>query len=89
MTLPDIPSTVASIVYLSECTGRLISRLRKKKTKSKTKPRPRKRKQSKDEILITKLLTNPEQAIKEMGAEYVVKNRKKIIRGIVNSVVGE
>lgn len=83
MTLPDIPSTVASIVYLAECSSRLISRIRKKKTKSK----PRKRKQNKDEILITKLLSNPEQAIKEMGAEYVVKNRKKIIRGIVNSVI--
>ncbi len=87
MSLPDIPSTVASIVYLAECSGRLISRIRKKKTKSKNKPRKRKR--TRDEILITKLLTNPEQAIKEMGAEYVVKNRKKIIRGIVNSVVGE
>lgn len=87
MTLPDIPSTVASIVYLAECSGRLILRIRKKKIKTKSKPR--KRKQTKDEILITKLLTDPEQAIKEMGAEYVVKNRKKIIRGIVNSVVGE
>jgi len=85
MTIPDIPSTVASIVYLAECSGRLISRIRKKKKKLKTKPR--KYKQTKDEELINDLLTNPTLAIKKMGAEYVVKNRKKIIRGIVNSVV--
>jgi hypothetical protein len=77
MSLPDIPSTVASIVYLAECTRRLISRLRKNKTKPKTKPR--KRKQTKDEELINDLLTNPELAIKKISAEYVVKNRKKII----------
>lgn len=84
MSLPDIPSTVASIVYLAECTRKLISRLRKKKVKRKIKPR--KRKQTKDEELINDLLTNPTLAVKKMGAEYVVKNRKKIIRGIVNSV---
>ncbi|MBI3640014.1 MAG: hypothetical protein HY223_06840 [Thaumarchaeota archaeon] len=87
MSLPDIPSTVASIVYLAEYTRTLISRLRKKKIKPKTKSR--KRKQTKDEELINDLLTNPELAIKKIGAEYVVKNRKKIIRGIVNSVIDE
>jgi len=80
-------SDVASIMYIAEFSSRLISRLRKKKKKSKT--IRRKRKQTKDEELINDLLTNPELAIKKMGAEYVVKNRKKIIRGIVNSVVGE
>ena len=84
MSLPDIP-TVASIVYLAEYTRGVISRLRKKKTKRKTKPR--KRKQTKDEELIIDLLTNPTLAVKKMGAEYIVKNRKKIIRGIVDSVV--
>lgn len=86
MTIPD-PSTVASIVYLAECTNRLISKIRKKKIKSKTKPRkPRKHKPTREEELIKDLLTNPTLAVQKMGAEYVVQNRKKIIRGIVNSI---
>ena len=87
MTLPDIPSTVASIVYLAECTRKLVLRIRKKKKKSQTKPR--KPKQTKDEELINDLLKDPTLAVKKMGAEYIVKNRKKIIRGIVNYVVDE
>jgi len=34
-------------------------------------------------------LTNPEMAMKEMGAEYLVKNRKRIIRNIEKRVVEE
>ena len=55
----------------------------------KRKTVPRRHKQTKEEELITKLLTNPEMAIKEMGAEYLVKNRKRIIRNIENRVVEE
>ena len=80
-------SDVASIITISESLGKLILRLRKKKKKSKT--APRKRKQTKEEELITKLLTNPTQAVKEMGAEYVVKNRKRIIRNILKRVTDE
>jgi len=50
---------------------------------------PRQHKQTKEEKLIMKLLTNPEDAIKEMGAEYLVKNRKRIIRNIEKRVVEE
>jgi len=64
----------------------MISRIMKKK-KKKSKTRHRQRKQTKEQELINKLLTNPEQAIKEMGAEYAVKNRKRIIRKIENYVV--
>jgi len=39
--------------------------------------------------MIKKLLTDPTQAVKEMGAEYVVKNRKKIIRNIMKYVSDE
>ena len=80
-------SDVASIITISESIGKLILRLRKKKKKSKT--LPRKHKKTKEEEMITKLLTNPAQAIKEMGAEYVVKNRKRIIRNIVKRVSDE
>lgn len=80
-------SDVASILTIAEFCNRLISRLRKKKKKSKT--APRQHKQTKEEEMIMKLLTNPTQAIKEMGAEYIVKNRKRIIRNIEKRVIDE
>ena len=83
MSLPEI----VSIFTVADSVARLISHLKKKKKKRKTVSR--KRKQTKEEELITKLLTNPEMALKEIGAEYLVKNRKRIIRNIVKRVVDE
>jgi len=34
-------------------------------------------------------LTNPEMAIKEIGAEYLVTNRKRIIKNIEKRIVDE
>jgi len=91
MSLPEI----AALISIADFSARLVSLLkRKKKTKRKAVPRkrkavPRNPKQTKEEELITKLLTNPEKAIKEMGAEYVVKNRKRIMRSIEKRVVDE
>jgi|CXWL01.1.fsa_nt_gi hypothetical protein len=84
MVLPEI----VSIVTIADFSERMISRLMKKK-KKKSKTRPRQRKQTREQELISKLLINPEQAIKEMGAEYVVKNRKRIIRKIEDYVVDQ
>jgi len=78
---------IASIITIADFSSKLILRLRKKKKKRKTVPRQHK--QTKEEVLIKKLLTNPEDAIKEMGAEYLVKNRKRIIRNIEKRVVEE
>jgi len=78
---------IASIITIANFSSKLISRLRKKKKKRKTVPRQHK--QTKEEELIMKLLTKPEEAIKEMGAEYLVKNRKRIIRNIEKRVVEE
>ncbi len=78
---------IASIITIANFSSKLISRLRKKKKKRKTVPRQHK--QTKEEEMIKKLLTNPTQAVKEMGAEYVVKNRKRIIRNIEERVVEE
>lgn len=78
---------IASIITIADFSSKLISRLRKKKKKRKTVPK--RYKQTKEEKLIMKLLTNPEMAIKEMGAEYLVKNRKRIIRNIEKRVVKE
>ena len=78
---------IASIITIADFSSKLISRLRKKKKKRKTVPR--RYKQTKEEELIMKLLTNPEMAIKEMGAEYLVKNCKRIIRNIEKRVVEE
>jgi len=83
VSLPEI----ASIITIADFGARIVSHLKKKKKKRKTVSR--KRKQTKEEELITKLLTNPERAIKEMGAEYLVKNRKRIIRNIEKRVVDE
>ena len=82
MSLPEI----ASIITIADFGARIVSRLRKKK---KRKAVRRRSKQTKEEELITKLLSNPELAIKEMGAEYLVKNRKRIIRNIEKRVVEE
>jgi len=78
---------IASIITIADFSSKLISRLRNKKKKRKTVPR--RHKQTKEKELITKLLTNPEMAIKEMGAEYLVKNRKRIIRNIEKRIVEE
>ena len=83
MSLPEI----ASIITIADFSGRIVSYLKKKKKKRKT-VSP-KRKQTKEQELITKLLTNPEGALKEMGAEYLVKNHKRIIRNIEKRVVDE
>ena len=85
MSLPEI----ASIITIADFGARIVSRLKRKKKKKRRKAVPRRRKQTKEEELITKLLTNPERAIKEMGAEYLVKNRKRIIRNIEKRVVEE
>ncbi len=82
MSLPEI----ASIITIADFGARIVSRLRKKKKRMAVR---RRSKQTKEEELITKLLTNPELAIKEMGTEYLVKNRKRIIRNIENRVVEE
>jgi hypothetical protein len=75
-------SDISSVLSIAEFSGRLISYLKNKKKKAKTVPRKRVRKQTKDEELIIDLLINPEKAIKKIGAEYIVKNRKRIIKGI-------
>ena len=90
MSLPEI----ASIITIADFSGRIVSYLKKKKKKRKTVSPKRKtvspkRKQTKEQELITKLLTNPEGALKEIGAEYLVKNRKRIIRNIEKRVVDE
>ena len=84
MSLPEI----ASMFAIADSVARIISHLKKKK-KTKRKAVRRKRKQTKEQELITKLLTNPEGALKEIGAEYLVKNRKRIIKSIEKSVVEE
>ena len=78
---------IASIITIAEFASKLISRLKTKKKKTRV-TRP-KIKQTKDEELIGKLLTNPEMALKEIGAEYLVKNRKKIMKGIEKRIVDE
>ena len=85
MILPD----VAAVLSIAEFAGRIISRFKKKKKKLKTKPRktkPRLPKPTKEEAMIEKLMKNPEEAIKEIGSEYIVKNRKRLIRKIENYV---
>ena len=42
---------------------------------------------SRDEELAQKLVTNPDQAIKEMTAEYLIKNRERIMRNIEDYLV--
>ena len=83
---------IASIITIATSSAKLISWVKNKKKKKKPVPRKtirRKPKQTKDEELIAKFLKNPEAAIKEMGAEYVVKNRKKIIKGITKRLTDE
>jgi len=80
-------SDVSSVLSIAEFGARIISQLRKKKQKSKIKPR--KRKQTKEEELINGLLTNPENTIKKIGAEYLVKNRQRLIRKIEKKVLDE
>lgn len=85
-------SELASLITIVNFGAKIISQLKNKKKKRKTVPRKtvnRKLKQTKDQEWISKLLTNPEMAIKEMGAEYVVKNREKIIKNIVKRIVDE
>jgi len=87
--LPEI----AAIIAIAQFGAKVISHV-KKLRKSKAAPRkrkavPRKPKQTKDEELVTKLLTDPVKAVKEMGAEYVVKNRKRISKGIEKRVTEE
>jgi hypothetical protein len=79
---------ITAIIEIATFGGRIVSHLRKKK-KSKSKTVIRSRKQTKEEKLIAKLVANPEQAIKEIGAEYLVKNRKRIIRKIEKYVTNE
>ena len=86
MNLSDIPS----ILRLGEFCGRLILEIKKRKKKSKTKPRPRKRKQTKEEELINYLLTHKaEDSLKKLSAEYLVKNRQRLIRKIEKKVLDE
>lgn len=83
---------IASIITIAKYTAQVISWIKNKKKKQKSVPRKtvrRKPKQTKDEELIAKFLKNPEDAIKEIGAEYVVKNRKKIIKGITKRLTDE
>lgn len=83
MSLPEI----TSIITIADFCARIVSLLKKKKKRRKAVPRQRK--QTKEEALITKLLIDPEMAIKEMGAEYVVKNRKRILKNLEKRVVEE
>ena len=83
---------ISFIITLATQTAKLISWIKNKKKKQKSVPRKtvrRKPKQTKDEELIVKFLKNPEDAIKEIGAEYVVKHRKKIIKGITKRLTDE
>ena len=85
MSLPEI----TSIIAIADFCARIVSLLKRKKKKKRRKAVPRQRKQTKEEALITKLLIDPEMAIKEMGAEYVVKNRKRILKNLEKRVVEE
>ena len=83
---------ISFIITLATSTAKLISWIRNKKKKQKSvshKTVRRKPKQTKNEELIAKFLKNPEAAIKEMGVEYVVKNRNKIIKGITKRLTDE
>ena len=87
MTLPD-PSIVSLIMHSVEFSSRIISRLRKKKKKIRTTSRPRK--QTKEEELIDYLLTHKaEDSLKKISAEYLVKNRTRILRKIEKKVLDE
>jgi len=88
VVLPEI----AAVIAIAQFGAKLLSYVKKIRTKPKAAPRkrksvPRKPKQTKEQELITKLLTDPEKAIKEIGAEYVVKNRTRIMKGIEKRVV--
>jgi len=88
MSLPEI----ASIITIADFSAKVISRIKSKKKKRKVIHRKmvnRKPKKTKEEELIAKLLTNPEMAIKEIGAEYLVTNRKRIIKNIEKRIVDE
>ena len=83
-------SDITSILSFGEFCGRLILEIKKRKKKSKTKPRPRLRKQTKEEELINYLLTHkPEDSLKKLGAEYLVKNRNRLLRKIEKKVLEE
>jgi len=97
--LPDI----AAGLNIFEFARKLYVRLKKRRKKSKRPRKTTKggvsrkqitalaqpRRLSKDEELAQKLLTNPSQALKEMTAEYLVKNRRRIIRDIEDYLVDE
>jgi len=78
---------VAAVLAIAQFGNTVLSFVRKKIKKSKT--APRKPKQTKEQELVTKLLTDPEKALKEIGAEYLVKNRKRIMKGIEKRISDE
>lgn len=81
---------IASIITIANFSSKLLSQLKKKKPKNqKRKTVNRRKKQSKEDEMIKKLLADPTQAVKEIGAEYVVQNRKRIIKNIEKCVVDE
>lgn len=79
---------IASLIEIADFGRRLITHFRKKR-KKQVRRLPKRRKQTKDEELILKLLTNPQQAVKEIGAEYLIENRKRIMRNIEKYVADE
>jgi hypothetical protein len=91
--LSDYLSASASVLTVANFARDLISRIRKKKKKKRA---TRKRhlaklaqppRLTKDEELAQQLLTNPNEALKKIAAEYLVKNRNRIVRNIEKAVV--
>ena len=91
-------SEAASLLTIAKFAHSVYARLRRKKPKRKSrtrKPRTKTRAAlavrtpTKEEELATELVTNPGSAIKKMTAEYIVKNRNKIIKGISDYLVDE
>jgi hypothetical protein len=78
-------SDAAALLEIGKFAHNLYSRITGKK-KSKKRMRRRPRKPNKDKELAKKLIENPSEALKEMTAEYIVKNRKRLIRNVVNYI---
>ncbi|TLX83610.1 MAG: hypothetical protein E6L00_00515 [Thaumarchaeota archaeon] len=86
MDLSNIPIILSIVQFCFRIFMEVKNIFKKTKTRSKSRYKPRK--QTKEEELINDLFTNPELAVKKIIAEHVVKNRSKIISGLVDSVSG-
>lgn len=89
-------SDAASIITIAEAFQRVLARLRNERKTTKKWGRGRRRKQppqtdsqKRDIELTRKLLENPIDAIKEMGTEYVVSNRRRILRKLEDYMLQE